>query len=166
MSIKASHIHPRLPDQGFTLIEVLVSLFILAVGMLGMTALQSEGLKNNHAAFIDSQAQFLLADMIERIRANSGNNSYAITYVEVPAVPAVDCATAACTSAQLAIWDLNQWRAQIEDSAYLPDGESQILFDNLTRTFTVSIRYNWSQLGGEDVFNGLRTVTLNTRIGP
>lgn len=164
MSLKRSSNADSRRMQGFTLIEVLVSLFILAVGMLGMTALQNEGLKNNHAAFVDSQAQFLLADMVERIRANRGNNSYVIGYVETPATVSVDCATASCTSDQMAVWDLNRWRAQVENSAYLPDGESQILFDNLTRTFTVSIRYDWSQLGSSEVMNSKRTVTVTTRI--
>ena len=164
MSLKRSSNANSLRMQGFTLIEVLVSLFILAVGMLGMTALQNEGLKNNHAAFVDSQAQFLLADMVERIRANPGNNTYVIGYLETPAVITVNCATTSCTSDQMALWDLNRWRAQVENPAYLPDGESQILFNNLTRTFSVSIRYDWSQLGNSEVMNSKRTVTVTTRI--
>ena len=147
---------------GFTLVEVLVSLFILAIGLLGMTALQNEALKYNHAAFIDTQAQYLLTDMSERIRANRGNATYNLLFTEDPTSSAVDCSGTTCTSNQMAAWDLNTWRALVEDSAYLPEGESQIVYDNLTKTYVISIRYNWEQLGG--VGTGTRTVTFTTRI--
>lgn len=152
------------PQQGFTLIEVMVSLLILAIGLLGMTALQNEALRFNFAAFTESQAQFLINDMIERIRANPGSNLYGITAIEPAVVPAVDCGVNTCTPDQMAIWDLSQWRASVEDSSLLPAGESEILFDGATRNFTVSVSYDWSQLGGVDITNGRRTVSVSTRI--
>lgn len=151
-------------QQGFTLIEVMVSLLILAMGLLGMTALQNEALRFNFAAFTDSQAQFLINDMIERIRANPGSNLYGITFIEPAPVPAVDCGANTCTPNQMAAWDLAQWRASVGDSSLLPDGESEILFDSATRNFTVSISYDWSQLGGVDITDGRRTLSVSTRI--
>lgn len=164
MSMSASSHGSVKKGRGFTLLEVLISLVILAVGMLGMVALQQEALQYNHAAFTDSQAQFLLTDMAERIRANNGNAAYALTFAETPGVVSTDCAANACNNSQMAVWDVNQWRALVEDPAYLPQGESQIVFDSLTRTFVISIRYEWSQLGGVDVTDGKRTVSITTRI--
>ena len=165
MSLSASHAgRPASATAGFTLIEVLIALFLLAIGLLGMSALQGEALKYNHAAFIDSQAQFLLNDMAKRIRANAGNNIYVIDFTDIPPTIAVNCETDSCTSNQMAIWDLNQWRDKVEDSAYLPQGESQIQFDNAERTFVLSIRYDWSQLGGEEVSGEKRTIRITTRI--
>ena len=150
-------------NSGFTLVEVLVSLSILAVGMLGMAAMQTESLKFNNAALTDSQAQFLLTDMVERIRANRGNNTYVMTFADELSDPPVDCAAAACnTGNQMAIWDMTQWRTNVANT--LPLGESQILFNTLNRNFVISVRYDWSQLGGEDITNGKRTVTITTRI--
>ena len=162
--IPCQYVRARTP--GFTLLEVMICLVILAGGMLGMTAMQIEGLKYNKAAFTESQAQFLLNDMVERIRANRGNDAYVIGYAEAPPTQSVDCgaANAACTSNQMVIWDLNQWRSKVEDSTYMPQGQSEIVYDNLTHTFTISIRYDWSQLGGLDITNGQRTVTITTRI--
>ncbi len=71
--IPCQYVRARTP--GFTLLEVMICLVILAGGMLGMTAMQIEGLKYNKAAFTESQAQFLLNDMVERIRANLGQTS-------------------------------------------------------------------------------------------
>lgn len=155
---------PRNGSQtaGFTLIEVLVSLFILALGLLGMTALQTESLKYNYAAFTDSQAQFLLSDMAERIRANSGNNTYLMTYTEVIAPVTVDCALTTCNGNQMALWDMTQWRNTV--ALTLPQGETQILFNTLNRIYVISVRYDWSQLGDPDGTGEKRTVTITTRV--
>lgn len=150
------------PQSGFTLIEVLVSLTILAVGMLGMSALQNESLKFNNAALTDSQAQFLLSDMAERIRANRGNNNYVMSYTDELEAVAVDCGATICSANAMALWDMTQWRSIV--AATLPQGESQILFNTLNRNYVISVRYDWSQLGDEDVTNGKRTVSITTRI--
>jgi len=157
--------------RGFSLIEVLISLSILAAGLLGMMALQNEALQYNQAAFTDSQAQFLLNDMAERIRANAGNNTYAIGFNEVTPTPDVDCAAASCTSNEMAEWDIAQWRGMVEATvaddgvSYLPGGESEILFNNLTDTYIISIRYDWNRLGEADVnTSGKRTISVTTRI--
>ena len=155
------NIKKRCLGQGFSLLEVLISLTILAVGLLGMAALQNEALKFNHAAFTDSQAQFLITDMVERIRANRGNNQYGMLFSETPSFN-VDCAGSTCSSNQMAAWDKTKWRANVENTAYLPEGESEIVFDTVTRDVTVSIRYNWSQLGG--IATDTRTVSVTTRI--
>ncbi len=151
---------------GFTLLEVMICLFILAGGILGMTAMQIEGLKYNKAAFTESQALFLLNDMAERIRANRGNDAYVLDFTETAPTQSVDCGAANtyCTSNQMVIWDLNQWRSKVEDNDYLPQGQSRILYDNPSRVFTISIRYDWTQLGGLDITNGQRTVSITTRM--
>jgi type IV pilus assembly protein PilV len=149
-------------DSGFTLLEVLVSLSILAVGLLGITALQTESLKFNHAALMESQAQFLINDIVERIRANPNTNIYAMTFEEQPSVSPVNCSINPCSSMELALWDLADWRRTVTSSEYLPGGESQILFDNFTRQYTISIRFDWSRL--EDPAIDKRTITITTRI--
>ncbi len=149
---------------GFTLIEVLISLFILTLGMLGMTALQNEALQYNHIALLDSQAQFLLADMTERIRSNRGNNSYAITYLQEPQSAGDNCEEQTCNSDEMALWDINQWREKVESTAYLPQGQSQILFNPETRTYIVSIRYHRSISRNFDSSSGQGMISVTTRI--
>lgn len=157
--------------RGFSLIEVLISLSILAAGLLGMTALQNEALQFNQAAFTDSQAQFLINDMVERIRSNRSNNTYAIGFTETTPTASVNCAATTCTSNQMAIWDIAQWRAMVEATVaddgitYLPSGESQILFNTTTQAYIISVRYDWSQLGESELNNdGKRTISVTTRI--
>ena len=57
---------------GFTLVEVLVALVVMAVGLLGIAALYVEGLRAGRTAGYRSAAVTLAADMADRIRANPG----------------------------------------------------------------------------------------------
>jgi type IV pilus assembly protein PilV len=62
----------RAPDsRGFTLIEVLITVVIIAIGLLGLAGLQMSSLNNQHEAYQRAQAMLLLHDMASRIQANS-----------------------------------------------------------------------------------------------
>ena len=55
-------------QAGASLFEVLIALFILGVGLLGVISLQAESLKLNQQASSSTQALLLANDMAERIR--------------------------------------------------------------------------------------------------
>jgi type IV pilus assembly protein PilY1 len=57
-------------QTGTILIEVLVSVVIVSIGLLGLAALQSTSLKLSYESYIRTQTTFLAYDMIDRIRAN------------------------------------------------------------------------------------------------
>ena len=57
-------------DSGFTLIEVLVALVIVALGMLGNAMLQLQGMKNSNDAYLRSQIGIFAYDIADKIRAN------------------------------------------------------------------------------------------------
>lgn len=61
----------RQKSRGFTLIEVLITIVILAVGLLGLALMQTTSLSNQLEAYQRAQAMLLLEDMANRIRANS-----------------------------------------------------------------------------------------------
>lgn len=110
----------RLEKQlGFTLIETLVAMVVLAVGMLGIAALYIEGLRSGQASVSRTTAVNLAADMADRIRAN-------------PTVPGSyagggpgannNCVNgaAACTPAQVAAEDWFWWLQDLQNR--LPQG--------------------------------------------
>ena len=56
--------------QGFSLLEVLVAVIVLAVGLLGIAALQVSVLKSNDSSRFRSIASFAITDVIDRVRAD------------------------------------------------------------------------------------------------
>ncbi|WP_411728115.1 type IV pilus modification protein PilV [Methyloglobulus sp.] len=109
---------------GFTLIEVLITMVVLAVGLLGLAGLQSASLGNNQKAYNRSQATQLAYDMADRMRANRADaglfvgSAYPGTVPPAPAQVAA-CggapggAVAGCTPAQMAQNDLFEWSRDI-----------------------------------------------------
>jgi len=74
-------------SAGMTLIEVLVTLVIISVGLLGVAALQLTTVRNNYDAYVRSQAAVMASDMLDRMRANRAdamNNLYNADFGEVP----------------------------------------------------------------------------------
>ena len=112
--------------SGFTLIEVLIAMVVLAVGLLGLAALQATSLKNNQSAYFRSQATQLAYDIADRMRTNvvalnAGQyNNRAAT--------ADNCNANTCTPAEMAGYDLAQWNQQI--AAQLPSGVGLVCIDN------------------------------------
>jgi type IV pilus assembly protein PilV len=63
--------HKRASNQrGLSMIELLVAVLVLAIGILGITALQMVSLQNNRGALFRAEAVQLAYDMMDRIRAN------------------------------------------------------------------------------------------------
>ena len=102
---------------GTTLVEVMVALAITAMGIGGVVATQTMGLKSNQSSYYRSQADILLRDMADRIRANvaeSGN--YIVAYGDSP-----NCGGGAgCLSEQ----DISNWLDELDQQ--LPNGEGAI----------------------------------------
>ena len=126
---------------GFSLLEVLVAMTILALGLLGMAALQHEALKYSHVAFLETQAAFLLDDIAERIRIAGDSEGYQLVFGAPATMPALDCAARTCNAGQMAAWDLHQWRARVESADYLPQGEGQVQCGGVGSGCIISIRY-------------------------
>ena len=61
---------PRRKSEGFTLMEVLVTVFILAIGLLGMAGLQMVATRTNQESYQRAQAILLMQDMVDRITVN------------------------------------------------------------------------------------------------
>lgn len=124
-------------NNGFTLIEVLVAVIILAIGLLGLAGIQTVGLKNNQSAYMRSQATQLAYDIADRMRANvAGAATY--TAIDPPdAAETASCKTAAgCTPAQLAQTDLYQWNTTLTN--ILPGGSGTIALAGNTFTITIT----------------------------
>ena len=111
-------------QRGDTMIEVLVTVIIIAVGVLGAAALQVTTLKNLSSSHSASVAAIVAEDFSERMRANPVA-TLADNYVHSAAPGAfTDCAANACTPTQLADYDMGTWWAQL--TAVLPSGSAEV----------------------------------------
>ncbi|HEB95739.1 MAG TPA: type IV pilus modification protein PilV [Sedimenticola thiotaurini] len=114
---------------GFTLIEVLVTVLILAVGLLGLAGLQTVSIRNNHSAYLRSQAVQLAYDIADRVRANSLVNADLTNFDTITANQNSACfTTAGCNEFQMAANDLWEWQNQV--AALLPGGQAVICRDS------------------------------------
>ncbi len=95
---------------GFTLVEVLVSIVILALGLLGLASLQGISLKNNQDAFLFSQANALAYEMSDRIKANRLEWIVAIPAPAAACVDGCNSSGASCTATQMAAYDYCYWQ--------------------------------------------------------
>jgi type IV pilus assembly protein PilV len=125
-------------QNGFTLIEVLIAVVLLAGGLLGLAALQAAGLSNNQSAYNRSQATQLAYDIADRMRANP---KAAASYLANPSTAnatATACSSSAntCTPAQLAVKDLYDWGVDLDNT--LPNGEGRVAVAGSVYTVTVS----------------------------
>ncbi len=128
-------------QNGFTLVEVLVATIVLAVGLLGLAALQAGNLKNNQSAYFRSQATQLAYDIADRMRANvTAVDSYlSKTMAVAAATKKGDCSSKAkgCDPATMAENDLYEWNQAL--TTVLPSGTGTIV--ETDGVFTVTI--NW-----------------------
>jgi type IV pilus assembly protein PilV len=70
MSLDKRACVPVLRERGFTLLEVLITIVILAFGLLGLVGLQTRMQLTEAEAFQRTQATLLVADMAARVNAN------------------------------------------------------------------------------------------------
>jgi type IV pilus assembly protein PilV len=107
--------------RGFTLVEALVALLILSVGMLGIAGLFVESVRSSRTALLRTQAVNLVADMADRIRANTSareaydSASYAADPAPQDCAPSNVSAGANCTLQELAEDDLARWIAAVRE---------------------------------------------------
>jgi type IV pilus assembly protein PilV len=68
-------------QSGVTLIEVLVTLFVMSIGMLGLAGLQSTTVKDGLDTAKRSQIMWLVSELVERMRANPAGQATGYTAV-------------------------------------------------------------------------------------
>ena len=117
--------HRRIDKQnGFALFEALISLLVIALGLLAIVGVQLRTLSDTQTAVKRSQAVDLVNQLAERIRTNpsSINNasSYLIALDATPNIPK-DCSSTACNASERATYDVNTWLSDVEKVMPLGD---------------------------------------------
>lgn len=101
-------------QRGFNMIEVLVTIVIIAFGLLGMAGLQVRLQVSEMESYQRSQALLLLSDMANRIAVNRNNAASYLVAATSPLGVGMTCTTTTTTTAQR---DLGEWCAALQGAA-------------------------------------------------
>lgn len=178
--MKANQINTRNRQRGLSMIELLVAVLVLAIGVLGITALQMVSLQNNRGALFRAEAVQLAYDMMDRIRANPQGAVPGAAYdgLGLTAGPpgAANCVANGCSQAQMVTFDQALWKCSLgdfnddaqcvafraagvlppeADQPGLPEGDGSI---GVTAAGLVTITVTWTEPDGQ-----VGTVTIDSQ---
>jgi type IV pilus assembly protein PilV len=139
-------------QYGMSLIEVMIAVFVMASGLLGLAALQSRSLMFAQSSFYRSVATDLAADLADRIRANRSpflalDDSAALP-TGLTAAPNFGTCTqnttapytpAGCPSTFQVLSDMTKWDEAVRSQ--LPAGASWTLISVATAGSAQTYRY-------------------------
>lgn len=114
-------------QHGFTLLEALVALVVISIGLLGLLGLQTVAIVNTHVSRSQTLASIGADDIADRIRANPAATAAAVYDAvdnSAAATPSTNCSQTICTPAQMAQYDVSEWKQTLATT--LPDGQGQI----------------------------------------
>jgi type IV pilus assembly protein PilV len=139
----------RIKQSGFTMVEVLVALVVLAIGLLGIAALYLNSLQAGRTAIYRTQAVNLAADLADRIRANrTAQAAYGTLFADAEAAVANCDLTGGCIDTDLASTDLARWKGTL--AQLLPNGQGQVVVTlpvavGEPTNYVVTVR--WAEVG-------------------
>lgn len=160
----------RKQQKGCSLIEVMVSVLVMAVGVLGMTGFQSASLKHNAHSMQRTKAAYLSYEMMDRMRANV-SSTYSVALSVEPGEQ--ECFSVDCTPEELMNFDIAEWKCALgkyvstqtcmalaeNDNALLlsvealPGGDGSVSCTLGTGTKTCTVTVQWRERGdGSDVY--------------
>lgn len=155
MNDKLSAQSHRRRQNGMTLVEVLVTLVLISVGLLGVAALQLTTLRNNQEAYVRTQASILAGYILDRIRANPqgfANDEY--SNIDFNGTGAAGTISGA---------DLERWQAEID--RMLPGGAENAAgrLERVPGTNLITVTIRWSEREDRALGEDAGTATFQTR---
>jgi type IV pilus assembly protein PilV len=127
-------------QQGFTLLEILVSIVVLSIGLLGLAGLQAVSLNNNQTAYLRAIATQQALDIADRIRSNpAGVTSGEYDDLDTSIPTAQTCLSSSCTAAQMATSDQARWNTN--NQRLLPGGAGTVVDDG-AGGFIITVMWN------------------------
>lgn len=135
---------------GAGLIEVLISLLLMAVGLLGVLAVQIDGLRSNQRAEYLTEAHLLATDIMNVIVAYDAfadQASLRFTNLDSAASFSVTSCNSGCSREQQYEFAGHEWSEQLK--RILPSGRGTVNFNSGSRLFTIQIM--WDEDGSGSV---------------
>lgn len=111
--------------HGFALLEALFALALLGFGVLATLQLTQRDLRTQRQQLLREAAMGLAQDLSQRMQLNATQLSgYAQSWQHRAVPTALSCQQTACSASQLALWDVQRWRARV--ASELPQGDAAV----------------------------------------
>jgi len=134
-------------QSGLSMIEILVTMVLIAGSSLALAGMQLAAVKYNKEAAPHSEATLLAIEISDRMRSNiagvkaSGyNRSYGYTAATADVADPGCGSTTDCTAATLATLDIHNWQTSLKTA--LPGGAGAIV-PSATTTYAYTIVVMW-----------------------
>lgn len=143
-------INSVLSQKGFYLFEILITLVVMSIGMLGIAGMLLLAHKTSSSSYMRQQATQSAYNIIEKMRANRQaaiNGNYNISDLVAsgtpspPSAPSVDCSAASCSASQMAAYDAWYWLAR--DVTLLPNGSGSVTTTTSGTNTLVRVIVQW-----------------------
>lgn len=147
-------------QAGVGLLEVMITMLVLSIGLIGVASLQLHALQANQNSLQRSQAVNLTYDLMDRLRANRdiaiNDNDYLTNQLDGQRFQNNYTLTGQCNAAVLAHDnnkpfsenDLNSWINSVRCT--LPQGHARIERDDATNQYTITVRWSSVNLEGSE----------------
>ncbi|MBI3285743.1 MAG: type IV pilus modification protein PilV [Burkholderiales bacterium] len=171
-------------SSGFSLIEVLIAIFVLGLGIIGAAGLQLAAIRTSQQSSFQTVAVQLANELADKMRSNdtqmklpdAANLFLKIKYNSAtepaPTAPALCYTnTANCTTTDMANADIYEWLVRVKKA--LPGGRVQVCrdskpYDNLSKSLTwtctddpnagLTIKLGWKSKNPDGTFNDIAGV--------
>lgn len=145
----ASQVSQSQHMRGASLIEVLVSIMLAAIGLLALTGSNVASIRYSKMSQYRGTATMLAADLAERMRANpdgfSTSTDYDVDFASQASAPSAsaDCFdySHTCTNVQMAAYDLANWRVAVRNQ--LPSGSVYLVRSPSTTVKAADLWVAW-----------------------
>lgn len=141
----------RRRSSGYSLIEVLVAVGLVALGLFGALTLQRTSMQFAQSSMNRMKALTLVTELGERMEANpvaALRGEYALATSGTPVTTSADCNTKSCSEAELASFDLAQWTHRVAQENDLPQARWQVTHRQLGTTAEYRMRLEWADRRG------------------
>jgi type IV pilus assembly protein PilV len=146
--------------KGFSLLEALITIVVVAIGLLGVAGMQVASIKLADLSQTRTIGVLLANDIIDRIRANSGNvGQYATSFGPPPSAIAT-----------VADRDLREWKLAMANATRgLPSGDGSVVVTadavcSGTTCTRVDITVRWDEQRQRGGRTTPQTFSISTRI--
>lgn len=138
-------------QSGFSLIEVLIALVVLAFGLLGLALMQTLNLRYTQSAQQRTLAVNLASELLDTMRTNRSQLAdYAMVesdFDTLPDNPALGCATyASATQAN----NVRRWQCEVKETLG-PEAYAEV---DITGAPTVVVTVAWTEHDTDDLDDG------------